>query len=73
MYLCEQSLKYPVIVIAYRVKSIKMNDSRGGGRPKKKRSFLQKAKKFGRQGQRGKGTNIAQVSYKDFKAIKGQV
>jgi len=40
-----------------------MNDSRGGGRPKKKRSFLQKAKKFGRQGQRGKGTNIAQDQY----------
>ena len=42
----------------------------GGGAPegqrtfqkkKKGKSFLQKAKKFGKQGQRGKGTEIAQV------------
>ena len=44
-----------------------MSDGGGGGgfdkgRPKKKRSFLQKAKKFGKQGQRGRGTNIAQVA-----------
>ena len=32
-----------------------------GGKFKKKRSFLQTAKKFGRLGQRGRGANIAQV------------
>ena len=32
-----------------------------GGKAKKKRSFIQTAKKFGRLGQRGRGTNIAQV------------
>lgn len=31
-------------------------------RKKKGKSFLQKAKKFGKQGQRGRGSQIAQVS-----------
>ena len=30
-------------------------------RKKKGKSFLQKAKKFGKQGQRGRGSQIAQV------------
>ena len=47
-----------------------MAEEGGGGAPeaqrtfqkkKKGKSFLQKAKKFGKQGQRGKGTEIAQV------------
>ena len=31
-------------------------------RKKKGKSFLQKAKKFGKQGQRGRGSQIAQVT-----------
>jgi len=41
-------------------------ESKKPGWKKKKRSFIQKAKKFGRQGQRGKGTDIPQDQYDYF-------
>jgi hypothetical protein len=45
--------------------------SEGGARHRKRpKSFLQKARKFGKLGQRGRGTNIAQVGTRHLSSIR---
>jgi hypothetical protein len=44
--------------------------SEGGARHRKRpKSFLQKARKFGKLGQRGRGTNIAQVDARSIRIV----
>lgn len=40
--------------------------ARGGGRGKKKRSFLTKARKYGRKGLYGRGKNVDEETYNYF-------